>query len=170
MPQIGIQSVHEAETYLNLWHQEANINDCIITELLRTTHTAYMCVPVTRWWMMKPSQNGMLLLQLHHYLQKGAIFGDRRGVKTLNYTNILAWEKFRSGKHLLDVTILYNCMHEILCTLNNETLQCLILWPHQTFLTWNHDITIWQSGVYSELWHNDGKQGAYILSLNSHCN
>jgi len=24
--------------------------DCIFTELLKTTHTAYICVPVTRWW------------------------------------------------------------------------------------------------------------------------
>ena len=65
-------TVHEAETYLDLWHQEAHMYDCVFTELLKTTHTAYICVPVTRWWMMKPSQNGILLLQLHPYLQKGA--------------------------------------------------------------------------------------------------
>ena len=60
-------------------------------------------------------------------------FRDRRGIKTLNYINILIWEKFRSGKHLLEVTILYNCIHVILWTLNNETLQCLILWPVRHF-------------------------------------
>jgi hypothetical protein len=113
----------------------------MFTQLLRT-HTAYVCVIVTSWWMMKPSQNGVLLLQLHPYLQKSAkcesgkyrpvswlgayflslwIFRDRRGINPLNSINVLAWEQFRSGKRLLEVTILYNWMHEILWTLNNET-------------------------------------------------
>ena len=100
---------------------------CItFTELLRT-HTAYICVPVTSWWMMKPSQNGVRLLQLHLYVQKGAKcesgkyrpvsslgayflslwnFSDKRGISPLNSINILAWEQFRSGKRLLEVTIL----------------------------------------------------------------
>jgi len=47
-------------------------------------------------------------------------FQDRRGINPLNSINILASEQFQSGKRLLGVTILYNCMHEILWTLNNE--------------------------------------------------
>ena len=39
-------TVHEAETYLNLWHHEAYTDDWMFTELLRT-HTAHICVPVT---------------------------------------------------------------------------------------------------------------------------
>ena len=63
-------TVHEAETYLNPTSRSSHIW-LNIHELLRT-HTAYICVAVTSWWMMKHSQNGVLLLQLQSYLQKGA--------------------------------------------------------------------------------------------------
>jgi len=158
-----------------------------------TNHTVYICVPVTSLWMMKPSQNVILLLQLHLYLQKGAKcesgkyrpvsslvafflslwnFRDRKGINPLNSINILAWEQFRSGKHLLEVTILHNCVHVILWTLNNETY-CSALFCDLVRHFWLEIMTVLfdkQSGLCSEFYHNDGKQGAYILSLNSHCN
>ena len=111
-PKQGSITLHETETYLNLWYQEANTDDWIFTELLRT-HTAYICVPVTSWRMMKPSQNGVLLLQSQPYLQKGTKcesgqyrpvsslgpfllspwnFQDRRGINPLKSISILAWE------------------------------------------------------------------------------
>ena len=104
-------------------------------------NTACICVQVSSWWMMKPSQNGVLI-QIHPYLQKGAkcksgkyrpvsslgayflnlwIFRDNRGINPLNSINILAWKQFLTGKCLLEVAILYNCVHEIIWTLNNET-------------------------------------------------
>jgi len=64
-------TVHEAETYLKSLTSKSSYWWVNTTELPRT-HTAYICVSATRWWMMKTSQNGVLLLQSHPHLQKGA--------------------------------------------------------------------------------------------------
>ena len=73
-------------------------------------------------------------------------FRDRRGINPLNSINILAWEQFRSGKRLLEVTILYSCVHVILWTFNNET-HCSALFCDLVRHFWlgNHDSTIWQT-------------------------
>ena len=96
---------------------------------------------------------------------------DRRGINPLNSISILAWEQFRSGERLLEFTIMYNCVHVILWTLNNE-IYCSAFFLDLVRYLWLEIVAVLfdrQSGLCSELYHYDGKQGAYILSLNSHC-
>jgi hypothetical protein len=63
-------------------------------------------------------------------------------------------------------------MHEILWTLNNVTYCSALFCDLVRHFSLEVMTVLFdkQGGLCSELYHNDGKQGANSLSLNSHCN